>query len=103
MTRLERSRRIVEITSEIRGYEARVAALRDEREILLRQNDLERFTCPCVRLNRDLGIHDRALLVAQKRSMFGSGRFVADCLSADWECSICGGTGEPGSAKGDGA
>lgn len=62
----------------------------------------EEHPCPCVRLNSELGIADsRAQAHAQRRGI-GLG-LVAETLSADARCPLCGGSGVPRVEQGSGA
>lgn len=60
----------------------------------------EKFTCPCVRLNSDLGIGTCAQQAEKHRVGLQLG-YVADTLSALKDCPLCDGTGEPGKKGSD--
>lgn len=54
----------------------------------------ERFRCPCVRLNRDVGIWNMGDQVEARRNGLTFG-LVSDCLSARKDCERCHGDGVP--------
>ncbi len=90
-----------ELREERQGLQSRVAELlREVGEIDQKLKPLEleeshaEHPCSCVRLNSDIGVNDMGAVGAKRRRSFGLG-LVAELLSADLDCSKCGGTGVP--------
>ena len=89
---------------ELRIIRARISKIDAERSRLLkRAKEIEdgrarrKFTCACVRLNKDIDIGDMSEQHAAGRRGLQLG-LVAETLSALEDCARCGGSGIP---KGD--
>lgn len=68
--------------------------INDEIDALGLELDREGFTCRCVRLNEDIGIHD--MVDQEKAGRVGLGLgWVSQTLSALRDCEVCKGAGKP--------
>ncbi len=57
------------------------------------ENNKEHFNCPCVQLNKDIGIYSSGDQVRAGRCACAFGGLVADTLSAEKNCPMCKGWG----------
>jgi len=89
-----RHKRLKEIRQEIDTLDSRRYQLIEEREVLERAEAKEKYNCPCVRLNGDIGIHDMVEQEGANRRGLGFG-FVSQTLSCEKDCPRCKGKGIP--------
>lgn len=74
----------------------RQIGLLDKERKRLEDDDLKaEHPCQCVRLNRDIGVHDMGELARKQRQTLEAGGLVSEGYSADRNCARCGGTGMP--------
>jgi len=95
MTETEITLRIIAINNERHGLLVRLDALVAERNELEFARDRMKYTCPCVRLNSDMGIHDMGDQERRGRYGLRAGGLVSNCLSAQLACPNCHGSGMP--------
>lgn len=84
--------RQAELDQKEREAQRRLYALRDKLRKVQHEIAVLTYTCGCVRLNEDIGIHDMPAQEAANRQGLGLG-FVREVLSAVKDCPNCGGWG----------
>ncbi len=94
MNKQERAVRQTQIRTELRTLNARRDELTAEMTQLSFEDEIEHYSCECVRENRDIGVFDMLQQQEANRRPLGLG-LVADTLSADRDCPICKGEGAP--------
>jgi hypothetical protein len=94
MNKQERAVRLTEIRAELETLNQTRTQLIAERDQLSFEDDIEHYSCVCVRENRGIGIFDMMQQQEANRRPLGLG-WVADTLSADRACPICKGEGVP--------
>jgi chorismate mutase len=89
-----RQTRLNEIRQELDKLDSRRYFLLEEREGLEKAEAKEKYNCPCVRLNGDMGIHDMIQQESFNRRglQFGT---VSRTLSCEKDCLRCKGKGIP--------
>jgi len=87
-------KRIQELRKSARILQRQIDDLHDEISALeLKQTQYD-HPCTCVRLNKEIGIHDMIMQdTAGRRGLTGGG-WVSDTLSAVKSCVRCNGTGK---------
>lgn len=95
MTENEITARIIAVNNELHALRIRLDALVSERNELELARDRMRYTCLCVRLNSDIGIHDMGAQEKAGRYGLRAGGLVSGGLSAACACPVCHGSGVP--------
>jgi hypothetical protein len=89
-----RQARLKKIREDLDKLDSRRYKLIEEREVLERAEAKEKYNCPCVKLNADLGIHDMMQQEGANRRGLQMG-YVSLCLSCEKNCPVCQGKGIP--------
>lgn len=89
---LLRQARIHDIREELDKLDGKRYELLEEKEELERAEAKEKYNCPCVSLNGDIGIHDMMQQEAANRRGLQLGT-VSMTLSCNKDCLICRGKG----------
>lgn len=92
--RENRLQRIADLGEQRQKLLREVDAINEASRLLWLEDSREDHPCSCVRLNREIGVHDMSDTENRYRRTFGIG-LVAELLSADKECPLCRGTGVP--------
>jgi hypothetical protein len=100
MNKEDRAARLSNISFELKALADAETQLRAEQSQLLFEDEIEHYSCECVRENRDIGVFDMMQQQEANRRPLGLG-LVSECLSADRSCPLCNGEGVPIHNQGD--
>lgn len=92
--KLEGRQRIDELWAKRQALHRELDAVIGEENALWLEESRKDHQCSCVRLNKDIEVFDMGDVEKRKRRTFGIGP-VAELISADEDCALCGGSGKP--------
>ena len=91
---MKRQEELAALRAKVNGWEEKSRAARKRIAALELEADRKKYNCNCVKLNRDIGIHDMGELCAAGRDgVPGSAGLVSSSLSLLANCPHCHGTG----------